>query len=84
MSCMVPGPFAGTRAWRDRCACSSSLPWASSASAAPMVSTGPMPKAIEAEFHISMQAAFSALGRAWPPHCSGSGDCVPAPALAQL
>ena len=33
-----------------------------------MVSTGPMPKAIEAEFHISMQAALSACGRAWPPH----------------
>jgi hypothetical protein len=46
-----------------------------------MVSTGPIPKAIEAEFHISMQAAFSACGRAWPPHCAGSATAFqPAPA----
>ena len=35
-----------------------SEPWAS-ASIAPMVSTGPMPKAMEAEFHISTQAELS-------------------------
>ena len=47
-----------------------------------MVSTGPMPKAIEAEFHISMQAALSAFGSAWPPHCAGS-DTAFQPAAAQ-
>ena len=36
-----------------------------------MVSTGPMPKAIDAEFHISTQAAFSARGSPWPPHSAG-------------
>ena len=43
-----------------------------------MVSTGPMPKAIEAEFHISMQAALSACGSPWPPHSRGRGKPVPA------
>ena len=57
---------------------SSSEPAAANASTAPMVSTGPMPNAIDAEFHISMQAALTACGSAWPPHCSGAGDRVPA------
>ncbi len=43
-----------------------------------MVSTGPMPKAIEAAFHISMQAAFSACGRPWPPKSAGRREPVPA------
>ena len=34
---------------------------------APMVSTGPMPKAMEAEFHISTQAELSSVGRPCPP-----------------
>jgi len=46
---------------------SASAPCRSSASIAPIVSTGPMPNAIEAEFHISMQAAFSACGNPCPP-----------------
>jgi hypothetical protein len=47
-----------------------------------MVSTGPMPKAMDAEFHISMQAAFSACGRPWPPQ--SEGDARPFhPAAAQ-
>ena len=37
-----------------------------------MVSTGPMPKAMEPEFHISMQAAFTACGRSWPPNSAGA------------
>jgi hypothetical protein len=36
-----------------------------------MVNTGPMPKAIDAEFHISTQAAFSACGSSWPPQAAG-------------
>ena len=47
-----------------------------------MVSTGPMPNAIEAEFHISMQAALSACGSPWPPHCAGS-EAAFQPAAAQ-
>src|SRR5215468_9608744 len=43
---------------------------------AAMVSTGPMPKAIEAEFHISMQAAFTACGNSCPPQSAGAA--VPA------
>ena len=43
-----------------------------------MVSTGPMPNAIEAEFHISMQAALSACGSPWPPHSAGAARPVPA------
>jgi hypothetical protein len=39
-----------------------------SASIAPIVNTGPMPNAIEAEFHISMQAELSACGNPCPPH----------------
>jgi hypothetical protein len=36
-----------------------------------MVSTGPMPKAIDAAFHISMQAALTACGSSWPPKSAG-------------
>ena len=61
---------------------SASLPCVASASTAPMVSTGPMPNAIEAEFHISMQAALSACGSAWPPHSTGSETAFQ-PAAAQ-
>jgi len=36
-----------------------------------MVSTGPIPNAIEAWFHISMQAALSACGNPCPPESVG-------------
>ncbi len=47
-----------------------------------MVSTGPMPKAMEAEFHISMQAALTACGSSWPPHSAGAASPFQ-PAAAQ-
>jgi len=36
-----------------------------------MVSVGPMPKAMAAEFHISSAATPSMVGRPWPPNSSG-------------
>ena len=47
-----------------------------------MVSAGPMPKAMEPEFHISMQAALSASGSPWPPHSAGAASPFQ-PAAAQ-
>src|SRR5579875_3418011 len=49
---------------------------------AAMVSTGPMPKAIDAAFHISMQAALTACGRSWPPNAAGAASPFQ-PAAAQ-
>ena len=43
-----------------------------------MVSSGPMPKAIEAAFHISMQAALSACGSVLAAPLRGRGEPVPA------
>ena len=43
-----------------------------------MVSTGPMPKAMAAEFHISRQATLTACGRSWPPQSRRRGKPVPA------
>ena len=55
-----------------------------SASNAAMVSTGPMMKAIEAAFHISLQAALIESGRSWPPHSAGPDKPFqPAPAQAR-
>ena len=76
------GPFAGRRAWADRRCLSSSLPWAASASIAPMVRSGPRPNAMAAEFHISRQATLTACGRSCPPHCSGAASPFQ-PAAAQ-
>ena len=42
-----------------------------------------MPKAIEAEFHISMQAAFTACGSSWPPQSAGAARPFQ-PAAAQV
>ena len=47
-----------------------------------MVSTGPMPKAMEAEFHISTQAEETRVGRFWPPDAAGPGRAFQ-PACAQ-
>lgn len=41
-------------------------------STAPMVKVGPMPKAMEAEFHISKAATDNMVGRACPPWFSGA------------
>jgi len=60
----------------------SPLPWAASASIAAMVSTGPMPKAIDAAFHISTQAALTACGSSWPPKSAGEASPFQ-PAAAQ-
>ena len=46
-----------------------------------MVSTGPMMKAIEAAFHISLQAVLIESGRSCPPHSDGpDSPFQPAPA----
>ena len=47
-----------------------------------MVSTGPMAKAMLAEFHISTQAALTACGNSWPPHSAGAASPFQ-PAAAQ-
>ena len=49
-----------------------SLPWALSASIAAMVSIGPLAKPTEAECHISVQAALTICGNAWPPQSAGA------------
>ena len=72
------GPFAGDdarqveRLQRVACACSSS------ASTAPIVSSGQSEKDMQAAFHISCVAAESAIGSPCPPTCSGADDAAPA------
>ena len=73
VSCIVPIHSPVVSLARYFCF-SASAPCLSSASIAPMVSTGPMPNAIEAEFHISMQAELSACGSPCPPHSSGAAS----------
>ena len=70
VSCIVPIHSPVVSFSRYFCF-SASVPWLFSASIAPMVSTGPMPNAIEAEFHISMQAELSACGSSCPPQAAG-------------
>jgi len=55
-----------------KAALSSADPWAASESSAAMVTIGPTPNAIDAAFHISVQAALTARGSPWPPHSAGA------------
>ena len=43
---------------------------------APLVSIGHSEKAMLADFHISMTAVASSLGRPWPPYSGSHGSAV--------
>ena len=49
---------------------------------APAVRSGARAKAMEAAFHISVQAALISVGRPWPP-CSGGAGKAFHPASVQ-